>query len=97
MSLGSNEEAMPRCFDELNQTTIRRCTGDDQSAVINIAEESSVDFIAMTMTFGHRSRTVDLSYLTAGDQFSRVITQAHCAAGRFFTLLIIHDVDDVIS
>ena len=74
VSLGSDEEAMPRSFDELNQTTIRRCTGDDQSAVINVAEESSVDFIAMTMTFGHCSRTVDLSYLAVGDQFSWVIT-----------------------
>ena len=74
VSLGSDEEAMPRCFDELNQTTIRRCTGDDQSAVINIAKESLIDFIAMTMTFGHRSRTVDPGHLATGDQFSRVIT-----------------------
>ena len=74
VSLGGDEEAMPRCFDELKQTAIRRCTGDDQSAVINVAEESSVDFIAMTMTFYHCSRTVDLSYLAAGDQLSRVVT-----------------------
>ena len=74
VSLGGDEEAMPRCFDELNQTTIRRCTGDDQSAVIDIAKESLIDFIAMTMTLGHCGCTVDLSSLAASDQFSRVVT-----------------------
>ena len=88
MELASHEPRVIRNFDDLDQLIIPGTARNAQTGSFNRFQQHVVDFVAVTMTFGH-DVAVDLVSEGAGLDGDFLTAQTHRAAeiGRFVALL----------
>ena len=96
MELGTQVEVTARNLDSLDQAAVRAGACNDQALFLKLGAELVVELIAVAMALVDVQCAVALGHPGARGDGAGVLAQAHRATLRLDTLLIRHQVNDVM-
>ena len=96
VELGTQVEVTARNLDSLDQAAVRAGACNDQALFLKLGAELVVELIAVAMALVDVQCAVALGHPGARGDGAGVLAQAHRAALRLDTLLIRHQVNDVM-